>query len=138
MSRFHLAGLALGGWTLLLWSTRINNVLDDAALTGWSRTWQLGAAVGFSFAGLVLVGSSLMRSNPLARSISDWLGVGLAVFGSFWWLVRGTGTLLADHDIGFKVVHTLLALGTFAISGWLLSEYRAVVRSARSTGHEPA
>lgn len=138
MNRLHLPGLALGGWTLLLWTTRINNVLDDAALTGWSRAWQLGAAIGFVVTGMVLIGSSLLRSNLIARNISDWLGVGLAVFGSVWWLVRGTGTLLADHDIGFKVVHTVLALGTFAISGWLLSEHRGVVRSARTSGHEPA
>lgn len=136
MSRFHLPGLALGGWTLLLWSTRINNVRNDAALEGWSRTWQLGAAVLFVVAGLVLVASSLLRRNSAARLVSDRLGIGLAVFGSLWWLVRGTGTLLADHGVGFKVVHTLLALGTIAISGWLLSEYRDAGRSSRPVNHE--
>lgn len=120
MSRFYFPGLVLGGWTLLLWSTRINNVLDDAGLEGWSRTWQLGISVLFVVVATVLVGSSLVRGNSIARMVSDRLGVVLAVFGSLWWLVRGINTLLADHGVGFKVVHTLLALGTIAISGWLL------------------
>ena len=113
--RVFVPGLVLAAWTLLLWTTRVRNILADDALTGWSRTWQLGAAVGFVVAGVGLGVLSLLRPALALRP-----GLALALFGAAWWIVRGTGVVLADHPLGFTVVHVALAAGTVAIGAWLV------------------
>jgi hypothetical protein len=35
-----------------------------------------------------------------------------------YWLVRGTGILVADHDVGFKVVHTVLMVISIVLAMW--------------------
>lgn len=114
--RLDLAVLA--GWTLLVWVGRVRNVMADDALSGWGLTWRAGVSLAFAASGLLLA-VSLLRSPRLsapAHGFSDRFGVGLAVVGIIWWLVRGTGILLADHPAGFKLVHTVLALVTVATS----------------------
>jgi hypothetical protein len=108
-------GLVLAAWTLLLWSTRVRNAVADDSLVGWSRTWQVGIAVIFVVVGLGLGVSSIVRAR-----IAVPVGVGLAVFGSLWWTVRWVGILLHDHSLAFTIVHTILAIGTVAISVWLI------------------
>ncbi len=124
MNRFYVPGLALGAWTLLLWSTRVRNVLADAELAGWSKTWQLGISVIFVVVAIALVGLSLAKDQPPLQTLAKRLSLGLAVFGSAWWAVRGINTLFNDHSFGFKAVHTVLALGTIAISAWVLNGQR--------------
>ncbi len=124
MNRFYLPGLALGAWTLLLWFTRVRNVLADADLAGWSKTWQLGISVIFVVVALGLVGLSLAKDNPALRTLAIRISLGLAVFGSVWWAIRGVNTLFNDHSVAFKLVHTVLALGTMAISAWVISAQR--------------
>ncbi len=113
--RVFVPGLVLAAWTLLLWTTRVRNILADDALTGWSRTWQLGAAIGFVVAAVGLAVTSLLRPALAVRP-----GMALALFGAAWWIVRGTGVVLADHPLGFTVVHVVLAIGTVAIGAWLV------------------
>jgi hypothetical protein len=36
------------------------------------------------------------------------------------WVVRTAGILLADHDPGFKTVHSVLALMSIGLAGWAL------------------
>lgn len=122
--RLDLAVLA--GWTLLVWVGRVRNVVADDALAGWALTWRVAVSVAFTTAAIVLAVSLVRTPRLIAppQSLSDRLGVGLAVIGIAWWLVRGTGILLADHSAGFKLVHTVLALVTVALSA-------AVLRASR-------
>lgn len=122
---------ALAGWTLFLWVTRIRNIAGDAELAGFAKVWRLGVSLGFVIGALALV-TLLVRAR---RSAGGWSGSGLltrpglvamvasalAVVGSAWWIVRGGGILLGDHETAFKVVHTVLGLGTIALSGLVLS-----------------
>lgn len=124
MNRFYPPGLVLGGWTLLLWFTRVRNGVADTALTGWSRTWQLGISVIFVALAVVLIGLSLVKDNPNLRTTAIRISLGLAAFGSVWWAVRGVNTMFNDHSVGFKVVHAALAIGTIAISAWVLNTQR--------------
>ncbi len=124
-NRFFVPGLVLAAWTILLWSTRVRNALDDATLVGWSRTWQVGVSVLFLVVAAVLAGLSLLRPSGARR-----VGVVLAVAGSIWWAIRGVGIVVGDHEPAFTIVHVILAIGTIAISSWLLRGEWSARRSA--------
>jgi hypothetical protein len=122
-SRMSRPLLALGFWTLFIWVNRLRNVVVDDDLSGWSWVWRFGVAVMFIVGGGVLVGGVLLRQNWAAGA-----GGSLALIGGAWWFVRGIGTLFADFSVGFKVVHTVLALVTVCLGflvvrelGWLRS-----------------
>ncbi len=136
MNRFYLPGLVLGAWTLLLWITRVRNVLGDAEVGGWSKVWQLGISVLFVVVALALAGLSLVKDDPAMRTLAIRLSLGLAVLGSLWWAIRGVNTLFNDHSFGFKAVHTVLALGTIAIGAWVLNTQRE--RLGTAPGGRPA
>ncbi len=113
--RFDLAFLA--AWTLLVWVGRLRNVVVDDDLSGWSFTWRLLVALGFTSVGLALAALLILhRLSVSMASGSARLGAGLAVVGSIWWLVRGIGILVADYSVGFKLVHSALALVTVLVS----------------------
>lgn len=122
---FRAAGLGLAGWTIFVWGQRITNVIADDDLDGFARTWRLAVAVGFT-AAAILGGVLLLAKRTQARPFL----VGLAAVGSAWWLIRGAQTLFADFSIGFKVVHTVLALVTVGLSA-------LVWRSAKAVGSSP-
>ena len=91
-------------------------MLSDDELAGVAQAWRLGVAV------VVIGGVVFARrgsNNGPAVSAESWvsaLGVGLAVVGSLWWLVRGGQILVGDWDLSFKVVHTVLAVVVVALS----------------------
>jgi len=113
--------LALGAWTVFVWFQRIGNVLGDEELSGVAQLWRVAVAVGFVGAGgvvvssVVLAGRSGSQDSGVARFASP-LGVGLAVVGSIWWVLRGGQILIGDWDASFKAVHTLLAVAVVGLS----------------------
>lgn len=131
----HGWSVGLAAWTLFAWANRIGNVLDDEELTGFARTWRVGVAVGFVAAGLAIIALLLTArvSEPRLRratieSAGRQLALVLAVVGSAWWLVRGGQILVGDWEVGFKVVHTVLALVTIGLSSMVV---RSTVRRHR-------
>ncbi len=125
--------LALGGWTFFVWFQRIGNVLGDDDLVGFARTWRLGVAVGFVAVAVMLVGGVLVDRKTSGGGASGggatgggpsvgivgWvatLGLGLAVVGSVWWVVRGGQILIGDWELAFKAVHTVLAVIVVGLS----------------------
>jgi heme A synthase len=74
----------------------------------------------------VLLAVSVSRAG--AGQVAERLGVGLAVVGSGWWIVRDLGILLGDHSVGFKIVHTLLAAVTVILSLWVVWSVRRSTR----------
>ena len=101
-------------WTVVVWAGRIRNIAGDDDLSAPGRAWRLGAAVLFVvLAVAVLV--ARRRAVPYANTVLAAL-VALTVG---WWGVRGVGILLdVDHDIGFKVVHTILMIGSITLAVW--------------------
>ena len=127
----------LVGWTFLVWIGRVRNVLADDDLAGFAKTWRLGVAIGFVAAGLVLAAlvlSQVRKSGPAGpASLARPSSVGnsaslLAIVGIAWWLIRGGGILFADFDTSFKIVHSVLALATFGLSGLVLMATRSTVK----------
>jgi hypothetical protein len=120
---------AFGVWTVLVWLGRVRNIVIDDALDGGGRAWRLLLAALFIGGAVdVLVrlwqnrgrirvrrtGSGAERADVprlLLRSVAL-----LAVLTIVVWLVRGLGILVGDFDAGFKVVHSLLAVGSIALA----------------------
>ncbi len=127
----------LVGWTFLVWVGRVRNVLADDDLAGFAKTWRLGVALGFVVAGLALAALVLAQvrrsgsagSASFSRpSVAGNLASLLAIVGIMWWFIRGGGILLADFDTSFKIVHSVLALVTFGLSGLVLMATRSTAK----------
>ncbi len=127
----------LVAWTLLVWIGRIRNIIQNDSLSGWSMLWRLGVAVGFSgvalFLGFQVVTSWRTRNGTVGSdavsSLVTNLASGLAVFGIGWWVVRGGGILMGDHEVAFKVVHSVLGSVTIVLSSmvlWVTKPFRAL------------
>lgn len=111
-------------WTLLVWVSRIRNILSNDDLDGFGTAWRLGAAVIFLALGGAC-GSWLARGRPGGGSLMV-----LAVWSVGYWLIRGVGILLdSSHNAGFKVVHSLLMLVTFGLVGLAVVGLRRAVVS---------
>ena len=104
--------LALVAWTFLVWTTRIANIWRDADLDTGEKLGRTGLALSFTVlavAAVVAVWRASGRSSLVAlAALAGWT-VGV-------WLVRGTSILLADHDAAFKLVHTVLAVGSIVLA----------------------
>ncbi len=108
--RARLPVLTLVAWTLFVWVTRINNIWQDDDLDGFAMAWRLGAAVVFVVLALAVLITSLRAPERFVATLVGWTIA--------WWLVRGVGILLDDHDTGFKIVHTALMVASIGVAMW--------------------
>jgi hypothetical protein len=95
-------------WTLFVWTSRIRNVWADEDLTTGGQILRTGYSVVFLTGGLFAAWVLWSRRGSALRS-SD--RVGLAVFFAWsvvFWLIRGIGIIVDDHDAGFTAIHTVL------------------------------
>lgn len=111
------ATVALVVWTLLVWTTRINNIWGDDALTTGEKWGRTGLALSFTVLAIV-VGVALWRRAAWLRGavlvLTGWtIGV---------WIVRSVGIATGDHEAGFIAVHLVLAIVSIALSGLALRE----------------
>jgi hypothetical protein len=129
--RRHRAAAALVAWTFLVWTTRIANIWRDADLdTGerWGRTLLAVSFTVLALAAAVALWRRLGQATVVAvGALAAWT---IAV-----WVVRGIGILAADHDLGFKVVHTVLAVVSIVLAALAWRETR---RETRREAARPA
>ncbi|HSL56449.1 MAG TPA: hypothetical protein VK866_01270 [Acidimicrobiales bacterium] len=128
--------LALALLSVAMWTGRIRNIAGDDDLTPVGRAVRLALAVSFVVGGLVIAAACWAgwRDRGWRRSAErgpdGWrVGPGLPPWGrravevvAGWtvavWTVQGIGILLdADHDVGFKAVHTVLMVGSLVVAG---------------------
>ncbi len=109
-----LARVVLVGWTLFLWASRLRLVLQNDDLDGWGTAWRIGVVVVFTVMGLVAGIGVLRRSpwTPAAMAVLVWWTVAF-------WLVRGTGIIIDDHELGFTVIHTILMAVSIGTAMWV-------------------
>ena len=120
-------------WTLFVWTSRIRNVWSDEDLTTGGQILRTGYSVVFLSGGLFAAWVLWSRRGSALGS-SD--RVGLAVFFAWsvvFWLIRGIGIIIDDHDAGFTAIHTVLMVISLGLV-WLALP---VVRT-RSADREPA
>lgn len=119
---FPVSGLA--ALTLFIWGNRIWLAwTNDEDSLGEKLLWSLPITV-FVIAALILVaGAATGRSltvGPL-RSVASVLAYGTIAF----WAVRAPMITLADHPVGFKVVHAVLAIASIGASVMAVRALRA-------------
>ena len=116
MSRPRWAGLAaFVAWTVFVWGNRLSNTLRGDESTGGKV---LSSVLSLVFLGLAVGGVVvLVRTwrSPLTVGAARFLQ-GFVVLTVAVWLVRVPQILLAEHDVPFKVVHTVLGLVAVALA----------------------
>jgi len=102
------------GWTFLVWVGRIRNIVEDESLSSGGQAWRLGAAGVFVVLAVVVFVARRIRfrwAPPLLGALVAWT--------TGWWAIRGIGIILdGNHAVGFKIVHSLLMLGSIGLAMW--------------------
>jgi hypothetical protein len=122
--------LTLVAWTFFVWTTRIGNIWRDADLDTGEKVGRTGLALSFTLLALAVVGA-LWRGSARTRLVA--VGA-LAAWSTAVWIVRDARILLADHEVGFKVVHTVLAVVSIVLSVLAWREARRAGISAVRDG----
>src|SRR5262245_7746727 len=112
------AALALVGWTLFVWTTRIFNVWGDAGLDTGEKVGRTGLALSFTLLALAVL-AALWRGRARARLVA--VGA-LAAWTVAVWVVRDIRIVAADHDLGFTVVHVVLGVISIVLAAWAWRE----------------
>lgn len=111
---------ALVAWTVVIWGSRIRNIVVDDDLAGFDRMVSIVVA-------MALLGAALLLGYALVTSTS-WSGAALAVLvaiGILRWTIRGPIILLSDEwEVSFKIVHTILWCVTVIVSVLAWREHR--------------
>lgn len=145
--------VAIGVLSVAMWSGRIRNIVGDESLGGIGRAVRLAVAVSFVAAGIVVLVACLFgwRSRNwrqvTRREADGWrVGPGVPAWGyrmivllCGWtvavWTVQGIGIIIdPNHDVGFKVVHTVLMVGSLvaaATAAWGLRRTWPVASPSR-------
>jgi hypothetical protein len=112
------AALALVGWTLFVWTTRIFNVWGDVDLDTGEKLGRTGLALSFTLLALAVL-AALWRGSRR----TSLLAVGaLAGWTVAVWVVRDIRIVAADHDLGFTVVHLVLGVVSIVLAAWAWRE----------------
>jgi hypothetical protein len=104
--------VALVAWTFFVWTTRIGNIWRDAELDTGDKVGRTGLALSFTVLAIG-VAVALWRGSERARLVTV---AALAGWSTAVWIVRDARILVADHEVGFKVVHTVLAVVSVVLS----------------------
>lgn len=114
-TRDRVLSLAFVIWTAFVWSNRISNTLRSDESVG-AKTFSTVLSIVLLLLGLaVLVVTVRAWRVGLRRSGAKVLVVA-GVVTILVWLVRVPQILLADHAVGFKVVHAVLGLLSIALA----------------------
>lgn len=121
--------LALVVWTLLVWTTRIGNIWNDADLTDgekWGRT-----ALAVSFTVLAMAAAYAVWRDPSWRRFAV---LALAGWTIVVWAVRSVGIAGGDHEAVFIIVHLVLAIVSVALSVLAVRAEAPMTHAAVGTG----
>jgi hypothetical protein len=102
---------ALVVWTVVIWATRIGNILDDG-------DDPVALVVAGGLTALALAAAVALRTGRVAGAPRALVIATVVV-----WAVRAPTVLVHDHPGAFKVVHLVLAVVSVALA---LGAWRAV------------
>ena len=112
--------IGLGVWTLVVWTTRIDNVLSQDDLTTAGRAARLALALSFTVVGVALLAVAWRARGRPVR----WVEALVIGVGCWWtigvWVLRGVQIVLSDHDAAFVLVHAVLGIVSIALAAVVL------------------
>lgn len=111
--------LVFGLWSVLIWATRIDNVLGDDDLTGAGKASRLALAISFTMLGAAVLALWWRRRRRPITPAESWVVRIAAAWTVVVWVVRGTGIALGDHGGGFIAVHSVLAVVSIGLAVWV-------------------
>ena len=128
--RHRLVFILFVGWTAFVWSNRISNTLrSDESVAAKTFSTVLSIVLLVFAAGELLV---LVRSwRRGLRDPGAKFSMAAAVVTIVVWLVRVPQILLADHSVGFEVVHSALGVVSFVLAVAVLRICTAARRALR-------
>lgn len=109
--------LILSAFTLLVWTTRIRNIWTDDSLTTAGQVGRTALSLSFTVFAVVTIVAVVRARNHEWSGLRWWIRL-FAVWTTAVWVVRAIGIATADHEIGFVVVHTVLAVVSIALALW--------------------
>ncbi len=103
-------------WTGFVWATRIRNALDDASLTGATRSASIALASALLALAAAAGATGWRRTGPWAVLARAHAAATVVV-----WAVRVPQIWLTEHPgvsspVGFNVVHTVLGVVSVALA----------------------
>lgn len=104
--------VAIGAWTLVAWGGRIGLLTSEEGLGAWLR---IGGSL---IVGALAVAALLAPQLEPARRPALVL---FSVFTVVLWIRSLIVNWVGDGSLPFKLVHTVLALGFFALAWWSVS-----------------
>lgn len=121
-------------WQVVVWGTRVDNVLADDGLTDGDKVLRVALSVSFLAFGAVAV----WAWRQAGRSTVAPLVRVLVRVGAAWtvvvWVVRGADIALGDHAGAFIAVHLVLAVVSVALA---VQAVRTVDGAATGTAISP-
>jgi hypothetical protein len=111
MLRRHRAALALVVWTFFVWTTRIGNIWRDEDLETAGKVGRTALALTFTVLAIAVIVAVWRRAAWTRRAVEVLTAWTVVV-----WVVQGIRILIADHEVGFKAVHTVLAVVSIALA----------------------
>lgn len=105
------ATVALVVWTLLVWTTRISNIWNDAALSEGEKWGRTGLALSFTALAVAVAVALWRRAGWKPSAVAALAAWTVAV-----WVARAVGITTGDHDAAFIVVHLVLAIVSIGLS----------------------
>lgn len=122
--------LALCGWTLFTWITRVPLLLGDHALSVSGKVMSLLPVLIFVIGAIATANAVFRRLDSAGQSV-----LLLAAWSMLYWPVRLGFVLTNDHELAFYVVHVLL--GVVAVTLSVLAARAALADGATPTRPRP-
>lgn len=118
----------------MVWTGRLGLAWqgDDSVAGKVADTVPVALFVLLGVTGLVVV---FRASRGRVAGNDRLLGLGIAGWTVAYWMVRLPIILAHSHPAGFKAVHALLAIVSWALAGWT---WRALTTSARPAVSRPS
>ena len=103
---------------MFVWTTRIRNIWTDDGLELSAQIGRTALALAFTILAVVaVVGWWRERAGHAWTWARRWM-TAFAAFTIAVWTVRGVQIALADHEVAFIVVHSVLAVVSIVLAVW--------------------
>ena len=113
--------VAIAVWTLAAWGGRIGMLAGGEGMDSWLR---IGGSISI---GLLATATLLL---PALQSARKPVLIFFAIFTVVLWIRSLIVNWAGDGSMPFKLVHTVLALGFFALAWWAVSFATSVAPAA--------